>query len=117
MKLYLARNSDNTLELFKIKPKSFYEEGVGQYWAGGNGLFLPLDQFPEITFEGGPVEVNLVSKEKIKQVLCDRLSSIYCYNCAYDGEDGTRCEECHRKYMNWELSTEAAEKIANEILG
>ena len=59
MKMWIARNSDNTLELFKIKPKSFYEEGIGKYWAGGNGLFLNLDSFPEVTFENSPMEVEL----------------------------------------------------------
>ena len=59
MKMWVARNSDNTLELFKIKPKSFYEEGSGQYWAGGNGLFLRADSFPEVTFENSPMEVEL----------------------------------------------------------
>ena len=60
MKMWIARNSDNTLELFKIKPKSFYEEGIGKYWAGGDGLFLRTDSFPEITFENSPMEVELL---------------------------------------------------------
>lgn len=64
MKMWIARNSDNTLELFKIKPKSFYEEGIGQYWGGGNGLFLRADSFPEVTFENSPQEVELVIKKK-----------------------------------------------------
>ena len=59
MKMWIARNSDNTLELFKIKPKSFYEEGIGKYWAGGDGLFLSADSFPEVTFENSPMEVEL----------------------------------------------------------
>ena len=59
MKMWIARNSDNTLELFKTKPKSFYEEGIGQYWAGGNSLFLRADSFPEVTFENSPMEVEL----------------------------------------------------------
>ena len=63
MKMWIARNSDNTLELFKIKPKSFYEEGIGKYWAGGNGLFLNSDSFPEVTFENSPMEVELSIKK------------------------------------------------------
>ena len=59
MKMWIARNSDNTLELFKIKPKSFYEEGSGQYWAGGHGLLLRADSFSEVTFENSPMEVEL----------------------------------------------------------
>ena len=38
---------------------SFYEEGIGKYWAGGDGLFLRADSFPEVTFENSPVEVEL----------------------------------------------------------
>ena len=64
MKMWIARNSDNTLELFKIKPKSFYEEGIGQYWAGGYAYFLPANQFPEVTFENSPMEVELKLIEK-----------------------------------------------------
>lgn len=63
MKMWIARLSDNTLELFKIKPKSFYEEGIGQYWAGGDSLFLRADSFPEVTFENSPMEVELVIKK------------------------------------------------------
>ena len=59
MKMWIARNSDNTLELFKTKPESFYEEGIGKYWAGGDGLFLSADSFPEVTFENSPMEVEL----------------------------------------------------------
>ena len=63
MKMWIARNSDNTLELFKTKPESFYEEGIGRYWAGGDGLFLRADSFPEITFENSPMEVELLIKK------------------------------------------------------
>ena len=63
MKMWIARNSDNTLELFKIKPKSFYEERIGKYWVGGNGLFLNSNSFPEVTFENSPMEVELLIKK------------------------------------------------------
>ena len=61
--MWVARNSDNTLELFKIKPESFYEEGIGKYWAGGDGLFLSAASFPEVTFENSPIEVELLIKK------------------------------------------------------
>ena len=65
MKMYIARNSDNTLVLFKRKPESFYEEGVGQYWAGGYGYFLPENEFPEVTFENSPMEVDIILSRDI----------------------------------------------------
>ena len=63
MKMWIARNSDNTLELVKTKPESFYEEGIGKYWAGGDGLFLGADSFREVTFENSPMEVELSIKK------------------------------------------------------
>jgi hypothetical protein len=50
--------------LFKKKPESFYEEGVGQYWVGGYGYFLPRNEFPEVTFENSPMEVEFKLIEK-----------------------------------------------------
>ena len=61
--MWIARNSDNTLELFKITPKSFYEERIGKYWAGGDGLFLRADSFPEVTGEKRPGEGELVVRK------------------------------------------------------
>lgn len=57
------------------------------------------------------------TKEEIANILLSRINYIYCHNCAFGNSDSSMCEECHRKYMNWELSKEYAEKIAEEILG
>ena len=64
MKMWIGRNSKNTLELLKRKPKSVYEEGIGKYWAGGDGLFLRADSYSEVTFENSPMEVELSLKKK-----------------------------------------------------
>lgn len=59
MKLWIARNQDGSLVLFrKKKPKLFWEEGVGQYWVGSS-MWLDSNDFPEVTFENSPMEVEL----------------------------------------------------------
>lgn len=52
---------------------------------------------------------------KISKILEDELCYVYCTNCKYDMDDD-RCENCHRKYMNWELSEEEAIRIADKII-
>ena len=62
-KLYIARNEDGSLALFrKKKPKLFWEEGVGRYWVGSL-LWLHPNDYPEVTFENSPMEVELVLKK------------------------------------------------------
>lgn len=64
MKLWIARNEDGSLALFrKKKPKLFWEEGIGQYWAGSS-LWLYPNDYPEVTFENSPMEVELKLIEK-----------------------------------------------------
>ena len=50
-------------------------------------------------------------KDKIKDYLLNRLSYAYCDNCGT-----TDCDVCHRKYQNWSLSKQVAEKMAENIL-
>ena len=64
MKMWIARNQDGSLALFrKKKPKLFFEEGVGQYWVGSS-LWLDSNDYPEVTFENSPQEVELKLIEK-----------------------------------------------------
>lgn len=50
-------------------------------------------------------------EEKIKELLLNELSEAYCYNY------GTiECDDCHRKYQNWSLLSDVAEKLSKEIL-
>ena len=54
-----------------------------------------------------------MKKEKIQQLLLKELASVYCGTCAAQ-EDW--CDECHRKYMNWGISEEAASDLADKIM-
>ncbi len=59
-------------------------------------------------------------KEKFTQYLMSTLDTVYCDNCrgndADDNTDPDFCEDCHRKYMSWELSRPVAEIIAEKAL-
>ena len=54
------------------------------------------------------------SKEQIIGLLKDTFESVYCDTCEH--EDSGRCDECHRKAMNWGISENFAKKVAEEIL-
>ena len=59
------------------------------------------------------------NKEKIIQILINDLKYCYCDNCKYDDYEiygDSFCDECHRKYSNWALSSITAERIADEII-
>lgn len=56
----------------------------------------------------------MYKKEKIqviKGILLKEFSSVYCDSC-----DGGNCYDCNRKQMNWGLSEDIAEYIAERIL-
>ena len=55
------------------------------------------------------------TKEEIIEIIEREFGYVYCHNCAHNLVHG-HCEECHRKYMNWEISHEVAKKIADRIL-
>ena len=64
MKMWICRNQDGSLALFKKKkPKLFWDEKIGQYWYGNPFWLYPTD-FPEVTFENSPMEVELKLIEK-----------------------------------------------------
>jgi len=52
--------------------------------------------------------------QKVMDVLLKNFDYVYCDNCKY--YDTNSCDECHRKYMNWALSDDAARKLAEEII-
>lgn len=61
MKLWIARDKDGTLWLFKEYPikkdELFYpttDDGKFTYYRS-----MPTDMFPEVTFENSPMEVEL----------------------------------------------------------
>ena len=65
MKLWIARDRDNTLSLFISKPINY----ANTYWMPredidcGNYINLPESEFPEITFDNSPKEVNVDCEE------------------------------------------------------
>lgn len=63
MKLWIARQRDNSLYLFTHKPTLFCGRwcmnGVNQYYTKFGGNREKNDLFPEVTFENSPREVKL----------------------------------------------------------
>ena len=63
MKLWIARQRDNSLYLFTHKPTLFCgrwcRNGVNQYYTKFWENKVKCDLFPEITFENSPQEVEL----------------------------------------------------------
>jgi hypothetical protein len=55
------------------------------------------------------------TKEEIIKILLSKFSYVYCHSCSNYNDD-SRCDECHRKYMNWSISEETAEEVAELIL-
>lgn len=54
-------------------------------------------------------------KDKIKEILINNFAYVYCNNCKFDDcED--RCDNCHRKYIGWEISESYANEVADKIL-
>lgn len=58
MKLWIARNKDNTLVLFQSKPVLTddldWNEILNEDW-----MFIPEYLYPEVTFENSPQQVKL----------------------------------------------------------
>ena len=63
--------------------------------------------------------INMNNKEKIINILISELSYCYCDNCKfanYNEGENNYCFDCHRKYVNWELSPGTAEELADRII-
>lgn len=63
MKLWAARNTNNTLVLFQSKP--ILKDGL--MWdeiLNEDCMFIPEYLYPEVTFENSPMEVELKLIEK-----------------------------------------------------
>ena len=58
MKLWIERDKDGTLYLYEEKPKLAHSNA--SYFVANSGCYeLPIDLFPEVTFENSPKEVEL----------------------------------------------------------
>lgn len=55
------------------------------------------------------------NKYKIMDILLEEFNSLYCDSCRFQNDE-EYCGECHRKYMNWSLSSETAANIADKII-
>lgn len=64
MKFWIARDKDNSLALFKTRPINHAD----MCWVPredvdcGNYINLPESEFPEVTFDNSPKEINVDSK-------------------------------------------------------
>lgn len=54
------------------------------------------------------------NKYKVADILLTEFNSIYCSSCK--NINSSECEECHRKYLSWSLSSETAIEIAEKII-
>lgn len=66
MKLYIARDKQDSLGLYRKRP-IWRKHRVGQIidWFDGDFLgYLDKNEFPEVTFENSPQEVELKLVEK-----------------------------------------------------
>jgi hypothetical protein len=54
-------------------------------------------------------------EDRIISVLMEHFGGVYCDSCSSQ-TSGEYCDECNRKAMNWGISEEYAQKLANEIL-
>ena len=59
MKLWIARNDGGTLEMHQRKPSISKVIGKPIWVNGGFVGFMLNDNFPEVTFENSPQEVEL----------------------------------------------------------
>lgn len=60
MKMYIARDKSGALHIFREKPTFRYER-----WWGRDTIYeceIDASQYPEVTFENSPMEVELVMK-------------------------------------------------------
>ena len=56
-----------------------------------------------------------MKKENIIQILKESFDSVYCNSCKNDYNEDI-CDYCHRKAMEWSISDEYAERVANKII-
>lgn len=57
-----------------------------------------------------------MTKQEISDLIYNTLDYAYCDTCRHDGDDD-RCDYCHRKSINWEISRQTADRIAEKIAG
>ncbi len=63
MKVWIARDTNDSLNGFSVEPERFIFYHVG-FFKGDKTVWFDDPLFPEITWENGPVEFELVKVEK-----------------------------------------------------
>ena len=65
MKMWIARDSDNSLWIHEEKPKKCANpKNKSYFWVSGEDWWeVDEDFLPEVTFENSPMEVELVLKK------------------------------------------------------
>lgn len=60
MELWIARDLNNSLSLFRDKPKlKFINIHCRRIWIGNFAAAVKTDLFPEVTFENSPQKVKI----------------------------------------------------------
>lgn len=73
MKLWITRNKDCTITLWKVKPK----KAENHFYEGGRMGDLNPILYPEITFENSPQQIELISSEEYKHLKeCEEICKI-----------------------------------------
>lgn len=57
----------------------------------------------------------MTNKEIIAKIIYEYVGCIYCNNCRHKGNEEI-CQWCNRKAMEWEISEEFSEKVADTII-
>ena len=60
MKMWIARDPDRALCLHLEKP--YYADNI-EAWVSNKWMLIPRNEYPEVTFENSPMEVELVLKK------------------------------------------------------
>ncbi len=55
MKLWIARDKNGSLAIYKKEPELL----INEKWIGGCSIWLSSDNFPEVTFENSPKQIEL----------------------------------------------------------
>lgn len=101
--MWVARDKSGILTLFISKPvkvKSYPDKD--EYWDTSDiyesCITIDKELFPELTFEDGPIEVKLISEDKID----DELNTMFCNLCIDYGISDTVADkyiECFKNHL------------------
>ena len=65
-----------------------------------------------------PVKELEKTKEEISNLIYEYIDYMYCDNCRYNFEipDTCNCDDCHRKYVNWDVLRYDCDLLSERIL-